>query len=85
VWAPEALVDEVLLGRLKGHRRPILDTKFIGSTPFNATLDEENNIRVWDIRLYNCIQIIRGQASTLAIGILPVDNNCFMLYGKRFI
>jgi WD40 repeat protein len=51
VWAPEALVDEVLLGRLKGHTRPILATKFIGTTPFNVTLDEDNNIRIWDIRI----------------------------------
>ena len=50
VWGPESLISDILIGKLKGHTKPLLDTKFIGKTPFNVTIDEKNNIRIWDIR-----------------------------------
>lgn len=42
VWGPESIISDILLGKLKGHSRPILDTKFIGKSPFNLTMDESN-------------------------------------------
>jgi WD40 repeat protein len=51
VWCPEAVVGEILVGKLKGHSRPIIDNKFIGNSPFNVTIDEGKEIRVWDTRI----------------------------------
>lgn len=59
VWGPEAKVDEVILGRLKGHAKPLTDVKFMGITPFCLTLDEQNNIRIWDIQVLQCLQVLR--------------------------
>lgn len=55
VWAPESIVSDNLLGKLKGHTKSIIDTKFIGKTPFNATIDEGNVIRIWDIKSFSCM------------------------------
>lgn len=61
VWGPESLISDILIGKLKGHTKPILDSKFISITPFNVTIDEKNNIRVWDIRTLVCLQLIKGK------------------------
>ena len=61
VWAPESLISEILIGKLKGHTKPILDTKFIGIAPFNITIDEKNSIRIWDIRTMTCLQLVKGK------------------------
>ena len=55
VWGPESLISDILIGKLKGHTKPIIDTKFISQTPFNVTIDEKNNIRIWDIRTLTCV------------------------------
>lgn len=55
VWGPESLISDILIGKLKGHSKPIIDTKFIGKTPFNVTIDEKNNCRIWDIRTMVCL------------------------------
>lgn len=47
-------MSDILLGRLRGHVRPILDVKYVGNTPYAATVDETNNLRVWDIRILTC-------------------------------
>ena len=55
VWGAEAVVSEVLLGQLKGHSRPLIDTKFIGKSLFNVTADETNEIRIWNVKSCSCI------------------------------
>ena len=64
VWGPESLISDILIGKLKGHSKPLLDTKFIGKTPYNVTIDESNSIRIWDIRTLVCLQIIRAKMQT---------------------
>lgn len=59
VWGPEAMVSDIHLGKLKGHARPLIDTKFIGRTPFNATIDQTGEIRIWDIKSLSCIQVLK--------------------------
>src|SRR5690606_27576184 len=61
VWGTESLISDILIGKLKGHTKPLLDIKFIGKTPFNVTIDEKNNIRIWDIRTLVCLQLIKGK------------------------
>lgn len=55
VWGPEAKVEEVILGRLKGHTKPLIDVNFLGITPFCVTMDDGGNIRVWDIKSLSCL------------------------------
>ena len=60
VWGPESLISEILLGKLKGHTKPIIDVSFMGTSPFAVTLDEKNNLRLWDIRTLQCLQLLKG-------------------------
>ncbi len=65
VWCPEAVVGEILVGRLKGHSRPIIDNKFIGNSPFNVTIDESREIRIWDIRICTCMEVVKSRIYTV--------------------
>jgi WD40 repeat protein len=65
VWCPEAVVGEILVGKLKGHTRPIIDNKFIGNSPFNVTIDEGKEIRVWDTRIFVCMEVVKSRIYTV--------------------
>ena len=85
VWCPEAVVGEILVGKLKGHSRPIIDNKFIGSSPFNVTIDESREIRIWDIRICSCLEVVKSRIYTVPQGIISLSNHVFWVYGKKFI
>jgi WD40 repeat protein len=63
VWAPESLVSEVHTGRLKGHKKGIIDGTFLGKSPFFATIDETNLVNIFDITTLLNIQTIPGAAN----------------------
>jgi WD40 repeat protein len=85
VWGPEAMVSNIHLGKLRGHSRPLIATKFLGKSAFNITIDEKNEIRIWDVRSCTCHQTINAKLHTTIQGLLCFDNNIFWVYGKRFI
>jgi WD40 repeat protein len=85
VWCPESVVSDILIGKFKGHARPIVDTKFIGGSPFNMTIDESNEIRIWDIKSQTCRQFVKPSLYTRVQGILTLNNNIVWIFGKRFI
>lgn len=49
VWAPESLVSDIHLGKLKGHKKQITDGQYLGRAPYFVTIDETNLICFWDI------------------------------------
>ena len=49
VWAPESLVSDIHIGKLRGHKRGIVDGSFLNKAPYFVTIDEENVIFFWDI------------------------------------
>lgn len=55
VWAPESVVSDNFLGKLKGHTKPVVEGAFIGRSPFLATVDESNTVRIWDIKSLACL------------------------------
>ncbi len=64
VWSPESVVGDILIGKLKGHTRPVIDTKFIGSSPFNVSIDESRELRIWDIKSSSCLQVVKANLYT---------------------
>ena len=75
VWCPETVVGDILIGKLKGHSRPIIDTKFISTSPFNVTIDESREIRIWDIKSSSCLEVVKSRIYTTPKGILSLSNN----------
>jgi len=55
VWAPESVVSDNFLGKLKGHTKPVVEGTFIGRSPFLATVDKVNTVRIWDIKSFACL------------------------------
>ena len=55
VWGPENLFGEAHMGKLKGHKYPILDIDAMDSRPFVFTIDSKNEIIIWDIRNFSIV------------------------------
>lgn len=49
VWAPESLVSDMHNGRLQGHKKAIVDGKFLNNAPYFITIDITNLLMFWDI------------------------------------
>lgn len=64
VWSPESVVGDILIGKLKGHTRPIIDSKFIGISPFIVSIDEIIEVRIWDIKSFSCMQVVKAKLYT---------------------
>ena len=61
VWAPESLVSDIHIGKLKGHKKSIADGQYLNRAPFFVTIDETNLICFWYIVTFVCIQNIACQ------------------------
>ena len=58
VWGPQNLFGNAHLGRLKGHRSPIVAIDVVKARPFVFTMDKTNEVIIWDVRDFNPLQII---------------------------
>ena len=55
VWSPESLVHDMFAGKLKGHKKAIVDGKFLNIAPYFVTLDILKIIMIWDIKTKQCV------------------------------
>ena len=46
------------MGRLEAHKSPIVALDIVQEKPFVFTMDNTNEIIIWDIRSYTPLQII---------------------------
>ena len=58
VWGPQNLYGDAHLGRLEGHKCPIVALDLVQEKPFVFTMDNTNELIIWDIRSYTPLQII---------------------------
>ena len=58
VWGPQNLYGDAHLGRLEAHKSPIVALDIVQEKPFVFTMDNTNEIIIWDIRSYTPLQII---------------------------
>ena len=84
VWAPESLVSDIHIGKLKGHKRAITDGQYLAKAPYFVTIDETNNLIFWDILNLTAIQQLVSPYKMHAEGLLCLSNNIFWVHGKRF-
>lgn len=86
VWGPQNLFGNAHLGRLKGHRCPIVAIDVLNSRPFVFSLDNSNELIIWDIRNYTPLQIIPAPSKEkMCHGILAINASLLWVYGHRFI
>ena len=87
VWGPENLFGEAHIGKLKGHKYPILGIDCNEERPFVFTIDQKNEIIIWDIRNLSLLQLIQapGKNEKLCHGLINISNDVFWAFGTRFI
>ena len=77
-------VDDAYKGKLEGHFVPVINCKFICNSPICVSVDEEGNVRIWDVLIKTCLQSIPvAKKNFTASGLLMMDKiNKFIVYGK---
>lgn len=71
-----------------GHNSPVVDAKFLQTSPFIVSVDEKLNIRIWDVRNQACMQIISHENNTKlpVLGLIVFPNQkMFGVLSKRFM
>lgn len=87
VWSPDTSLSKSFVGRLEGHSGIVVDCKTVGNTPYCVSVDDKFNIRVWDLRSFLTIQMIRSEVNAkinfvTCLETIP-EQDMFVLGGKR--
>ncbi|EGR28930.1 hypothetical protein IMG5_166500 [Ichthyophthirius multifiliis] len=87
IWCPEVSITRPFIGKLEGHSSLVQICKFMDFSPNVISVDDKCNVRIWDIRGMNTIQVINsdGQFSIIydACIIYSQKKDMFILTGKR--
>ena len=85
LYCTDLSIESAFKGKLEGHFLPIVDCKFINSSPFCASVDEDGNIRIWDTLLKICLQSIPNMKKNIVVnGLLIMHKlNKFIIYGNN--
>lgn len=87
LWAPQNLFGNAHIGKLQGHRTPIVGLDIIPGRPFVYTIDETNEMIIWDVRSIQSLQTVPppGKKEKLGHGIIAIAHDQVWVYGYRFI
>ena len=89
LWSPEISLFKAHLGRLEGHNSTVVDAQFNDQTPFLISLDIKENLRVWDIREQDWLQIITRNSHAVSppeyLVLFPYHRHKFWISGKKLI
>ena len=89
VWSPETAVSKCFVGKLSGHVEPVVDAKFIPDTTLIVSIEEKLAIRVFDVFLFECKQVIYPpighKPPCLGLVMVPGMKDMFAWFGRRFI
>lgn len=87
IWGPQNLYGNAHLGRLRGHRSPIVGVDIVQGRPFAYTLDQLNEVIIWDLRSFEPLQTIPGPGKNekLCHGLIAISTEVIWIYGYRFI
>ena len=84
VWSPEVSINNAYIGSLEGHTSTLAAAKFIKNSPNLISIDERDNIKIWDVRKLTCVQsIIQQHKKDPCNGICMFgEQNKFIIYKK---
>ena len=83
----EYTLEDAYKGKLEGSFCPIISCQFISNSYIAISVDEEGNIRLWNVKTKICIQLIPQLTRKCKINnllIIPRYNK-FIIYGNRII
>ena len=84
IFSTDLSLDDAYKGRLEGHFVPVINCKFLGNSQNCVSVDEEGNVRIWDILLRICLQNLPIMKKNFTVsGLLIMDRiNKFIVFGK---
>ncbi|KRW99211.1 WD40-repeat-containing domain [Pseudocohnilembus persalinus] len=88
VWCPQVSITRAFIGKLEGHSTLVVNCKFIPQSPNVISVDDKANIRIWDIRTMNTIQVITSDSNynlITDIALITGLHDKFVVAGKRQI
>ena len=85
LYCTDLSLDSAFKGKLEGHFVPLIDCKFINSTPICASVDEDGNIRIWETLQRICLQSIPNSKKNITVNGLVIMGkiNKFLIYGNN--
>ena len=83
----EYSLEDVYKGKLEGSFSPIISCQFILESYMAVSVDEEGNIRIWNIKNKICVQFIPQIIKKCKINnlLMMPKYNKFLIYGNRII
>ena len=87
IFNTDLSIDDAYKGKLEGHFVPVINCRFICGSPICVSVDEEGNVRLWDILLKTCLQSIPVSKKNFTVnGILIMHRiNKFIVYGNSML
>ena len=87
IYNTDLSVDDAYKGKLEGHFVPVINCRFICGSPICVSVDEEGNVRLWDILLRTCLQSIPITKKNFIVnGVLMMNRiNKFIVYGNSML
>ena len=87
IFNTDLSLDESYKGRLEGHFVPVINCRFICGSPICVSVDEEGNVRIWDILLRTCLQSIPISRKNFTVnGLLMLNRiNKFVIFGNNML
>ena len=87
IFNTDLSIDDAYKGKLEGHFVPVINCRFICNSPICVSVDEEGNVRLWDILLRTCLQSIPVSKKNFIVnGILMMNRiNKFIIYGNSML
>lgn len=87
IWSPDSSLSKSYVGKLEGHSGIVKDCKIIPNSPHCISVDDKLNVRVWDLRTYLTIQMIKdevgvGKLVVTTLAVIPKQDR-FIIGGKR--
>ena len=84
IYCTDLSLDSAFKGKLEGHFVPLIDCKFINSTPICLSVDEDGNIRVWETQQKICLQSIPNTKKNILVNGLTIMGklNKFVIFGN---
>lgn len=87
VWSVEVSLSQAFAGQLEGHTTSVVSAKFFQNSPHVISIDEKMSIRIWDIRTFNCLQVIMQDRKQFGCNGLTIIGSQakFVAYGRRIL
>lgn len=85
VWNPEQSLSRSFHGHYTGHSGVIKFCRLFVSSNKCASLDEKNNLRIWNIKSLDTMQVLNLDSCNTKLSFVYIFNNdSLLLGGKRF-